>query len=143
MSTATPSSPPPPPTAPAPPPPAAAAPSARSAAAPVEGASIEALRRIKQAEAEWELKLRAARGESQAAIEALRQEAENAVKSAQSLADGVRANAVLQAKQEAEREATEILRAGTKAADAAALGAGKSPADKKDEILAAVLAGFL
>jgi vacuolar-type H+-ATPase subunit H len=137
MSTGTPPPPPPPPNAPSPPP---AAPAPTSA--PVVAGSIEALRRVKEAEAEWDLKLRAARGQSQAAVELLRQEAQNAVKSAQVLADGVRANAVLQARQEAEREASDILKAGVKAADAAALGAGKSPADKKDEILAAVLAGF-
>jgi vacuolar-type H+-ATPase subunit H len=127
--------PPPPPTAPASPPPAPDAPAA--------GGTIDALRRVKEAEAEWELKIRAARGQNQAMLEQLRQEADNAVKSAQVLADGVRANAVLQAKQDAEREATEILKAGTKAADQAALGTGKSPNDKKDPILAAVLAGFL
>jgi colicin import membrane protein len=137
MATATPPPPPPPPNAPRPP--APTAPPAPMAA----GGSIEALRRVKEAEAEWELKLRAARGQSQAAIEALRSESDNAVKQAQVLADGVRANAVLQAKQEAEREAAEILKSGVKAADAAALGKGKNPADKKDAILAAVLAGFL
>ncbi|HTW40676.1 MAG TPA: hypothetical protein VMF04_07500 [Thermoplasmata archaeon] len=140
MSTGTPPPPPPPPTAPAPPPPP---PPAMAAPAPAPSGSIEALRRVKEVEAEWELKLRTARGQSQAALEQLRASAENAVKSAQSLADGVRANTVLQAKQEAEREAAEILRAGTKAADQAALGQGKRPADQKDEILAVVLAGFL
>jgi vacuolar-type H+-ATPase subunit H len=137
MSNATPPPPPPPIAPPASPPPAPP-----PTDAPAEG-SVEALRRVKQAEAEWELKLRAARGQSQAALELLRTESEHAVKSAQVLADGVRANAVLQAKQDAERAATEILKTGTKAADAAARGDGKDPADKKDEILAAVLAGFL
>jgi vacuolar-type H+-ATPase subunit H len=105
--------------------------------------SIEALRRVKEAEAEWELKLRAARGASQANLELLRTEADTAVKSAHVLADGARSNAVLAAKQEAERDAAEILKAGVKAAEVAARGEGKSPAEKKGAILAAVLAGFL
>jgi vacuolar-type H+-ATPase subunit H len=136
MSTGNPPPPPPPNAPPPPPPPANAAPT------PMAVGSIDALRRVKEAEAEWELKLRAARGQSQSTVEMLQTEAENAVKSAQALADGVRANAVLHAKQDAEREAAEILKAGTRAADAAALGEGKSPAAKKDEILAAVLYGF-
>jgi vacuolar-type H+-ATPase subunit H len=137
MATANPP-PPPPPTAPAPPPP----PAPMSAGGPAPTGSIEALRRVKEAESEWELKIRTARGQNQAAVEMLRTESQNAVKSAQVVADGIRANAVLQAKQEADREAADILKAGVKAADSAALGQGKRPADKKDEILAAVLAGF-
>jgi len=104
--------------------------------------SIEALKRVKETESEWELKLRVARGAAGEALERLRTEGEAAVKAAQAVADGERANALLAARQEAEREAAEILVAGTRAAEAAARGEGKRPADKKDAILAAVLAGF-
>lgn len=104
--------------------------------------SIDALKRVKEAEKDWELKLRVARGSAEEALEQLRRESEASVQSAQSVADGERANALISARQEAEREATEILTQGTRAAEAAARGEGKRPADKKDAILGAVLAGF-
>jgi vacuolar-type H+-ATPase subunit H len=104
--------------------------------------SVDALKRVKAAETEWELKLRVARGAAAEAMERLRADCEAAVKSAQAVADGERAQALLAARQEAEHEATEILTSGTQAADVAARGEGKRPADKKDAVLAAVLAGF-
>jgi vacuolar-type H+-ATPase subunit H len=129
------SAPPPPPPPPPAPPPAAAAPAALG--------SIDALKRVKEAEAEWDLKLRTARGASDEAIAQLKTQAENAIKAAQVAADGERTNAVLAAEQDAEHEATEILTTGAQAAEAAARGDGKHPSDKKDAILHAVLAGFL
>ena len=105
--------------------------------------SIEALKRVKETESDWELKLRTARGAAEETLERLRAESAGAVKAAQAIADGERANALLTAKQESEHEAAEILAAGARAAEAAARGDGKRPADKKDAILSAVLAGFL
>jgi len=128
---------------PHPPPPPPPLPVAPASVAPEPLGSIEALKRVKEAETEWELRLRVARGQVDAALDALRSESENAVKAAQVLADGERTNAVLVARQSAEREAAEILAMGTKAAEVAARGEGKSPAEKKDAILSAVLAGFL
>ena len=104
--------------------------------------SIEALKRVKEAETEWDLKLRTARGAATEALERLRAESEAAVRAAQAAADAERANTVLAARQEAEREAAEILAAGQRAAASAARGDGKRPADRPDEILAVVLAGF-
>ena len=105
--------------------------------------SIDALKRVKETESDWELRLRAARGAAEEALQRLRTESETAVKSAQAAAEGERALAVQAARVAAEQEAAEIFAAGTRAAEAAARGEGKRPADKKDATLGAVLAGFL
>ncbi len=104
--------------------------------------SIDALKRVKETEADWELKLRIARGAAEEALKLLRTESEAAVKSAQVVADRERANALVVARQEAERQAAEILAQGTRAAEAAARGEGKRPSDVENAILDAVLAGF-
>ncbi len=104
--------------------------------------SIDALKRVKATETDWELKLRAARGAAEETLERLRTESEATVKAAQVAADAERALAVQAARTEAERAADEILAQGTRAAEAAARGEGKRPADKKAAILAAVLAGL-
>ncbi|MGI0130374.1 MAG: hypothetical protein ACREDE_03425 [Thermoplasmata archaeon] len=105
--------------------------------------SIDALKRVKATESDWELRLRSARGAAEEALERLRTDSEAAVKSAQVAAEGERTNAVLAARQEAERQAAEILAQGTRAAETAAHGEGKRPADQKDAILGTVLAGFV
>ncbi|MFZ0890905.1 MAG: hypothetical protein WB778_05015 [Thermoplasmata archaeon] len=105
--------------------------------------SIAALKHVKEAETEWENKLQLARSTAKESLERLRAESEAAVKSAQAAADGERAQAVLTARNDADREAAAILAVGTRAAEAAARPEGKRPADQKDAILAAVLAGFL
>jgi vacuolar-type H+-ATPase subunit H len=104
--------------------------------------SIDALKHVKATEADWELKLRAARGAAEEAIARLRTESEAAVAAAQAASDAERTRAVEAARAESEREAAEILAAGARVAEAAARGEGKRPADKKDAILSAVLAGF-
>jgi vacuolar-type H+-ATPase subunit H len=104
--------------------------------------SIDALKHVKATETEWELKLRSARGAADVALERLRTDSEAAVKAAQAAAEEERARAVQAARAGAEREAAEILAEGTRAAEAAARGEGKRPADKKSAVLAAVLAGF-
>lgn len=117
-----------------------------SAATPPPGSalgSIEALKHVKETESEWELKLRAARGVADTELERLRTESEATIKAAQEAAEAEHALAVQAARADAEREAAEILSDGTRAAEAAARGEGKRPADKKNLILAAVLAGFL
>ena len=105
--------------------------------------SIDALKRVKETESDWELKLRAARGAAGETLERLRTESEAAVQAARTAAEAERNQALLTARADAEREAAEILAAGTRAADAAARGEGKRPADKKDAILRVVLAGFV
>ncbi len=114
-----------------------------TAAAPgADLGSIEALKRVKATETDWELKLRAARGQAEETLQRLRTDADAAVKAAQTAADADRAAKLEAARAEADREAAGIVAEGQKAAEAAARGEGKRPADKKDAILAAVLAGF-
>ncbi|MFZ3356790.1 MAG: hypothetical protein WA549_08590 [Thermoplasmata archaeon] len=105
--------------------------------------SIEALKHVKETESEWERKLQLARSNAKETLERLRAQSEAAVRAAQATADGERAQAVLEARRGAEREAAEILAAGTRAAEAAARPEGKRPADQQELIFAAVLAGFL
>ena len=104
--------------------------------------SIDALKRVKATETEWETSLRVARGAAEEGLQRLRDESEATVKAAQAEADSERARAVQAARAEAEREAAEILAAGTRVAEAAAQGQGKGAADRRNAILAAVLAGF-
>jgi vacuolar-type H+-ATPase subunit H len=130
------------PASPPPPPPPPPPPGAPPAAPPTLG-SIDALKRVKEAEMDWEMKLRTARGQAAASLEQVRAQSETAVRAAQVIADGERTNTVLNARQEADHQAAEILASGRRAAEAAARGEGKQPSDKKDAILAAVLAGFL
>jgi len=117
-----------------------------STSAPPSGTtlgSIDALKRVKATETDWEEKLQGARRAAEEAIARLRDESEAAVKGVQAAAEADRARAVQAARADADREAAEILAAGTRAAESAARGEGKRPSDKKDPILAAVLAGFL
>jgi vacuolar-type H+-ATPase subunit H len=104
--------------------------------------SIDALKRVKATESDWELKLRAARGASEEALQRLRDESEAAVKAAQASVDAERSEAVQAARTEADRLAAEILAEGERAAAVARRGEGKGTADRKDSILAAVLGGF-
>lgn len=112
-----------------------------SAALPAEG-SIDALKRVRAAETEWEQKVTAAKQDAGEEIARLKTSADDAVKAAQAAAEQQRTAKVQAARSEADREAIVILADGAKAADAAAEGEGKHPADKADAILAAVLAGF-
>ena len=105
--------------------------------------SIEALKHVKETETEWANRLQLAHSTAKASLERLRTESEAAVRAAQTTADGERAQAVLVARKDADREAAAILAVGTRAAEAAARPEGKRPTDQKDAILAAVLAGFL
>jgi vacuolar-type H+-ATPase subunit H len=105
--------------------------------------SIEALKRVKATETDWELKLRAARGAVDEALGRLQAESEAAIKAAQASAEAERTRAVQAARTEADREAEGILAEGTRAAEAAARGSGKRPADQKDALLTTVLAGFV
>ncbi len=105
--------------------------------------SIDALKRVKATESDWELRLRAARGTATEAVQRARDESEAAVKAAQAAADAERAEAVRAARAEADRLAAEILAEGKRAAEVASRGEGKRAADQQDAILAAVLAGFV
>jgi vacuolar-type H+-ATPase subunit H len=104
--------------------------------------SIEALKRIKAAETEWDEKIARAREEAELALRQITEESEAMVKAAHAKADAARALAVQNARAGADREAETIVAEGAKAAAAAAQGAGKSPADRSADVLAAVLGSF-
>jgi vacuolar-type H+-ATPase subunit H len=104
--------------------------------------SIDALKRVKATETDWDLKLRAARGAAEMETARLKDESEEAVRAAQQEAEAERARAVQAARADADREAEQILADGSRAAEAAARGEGKRPADRASEILSTVLAGF-
>ena len=104
--------------------------------------SVEALKRVKATENEWESRVSAARSDAQATLERLRTEAAAAVKAAQAEADRDRLARVTQARAETEAEAEAIVADGRAAAERARLGEGRRPADKKAAILDVVLGAF-
>jgi vacuolar-type H+-ATPase subunit H len=106
------------------------------------GGSIDALKRVRAAETEWDQKLTHAKQDAGETLARARAAADDAVKAAQAAAEQARTAKVQAARSDADRESIQILADGAKAADAAAAGEGKKPADKADEILNAVLAGF-
>ena len=101
--------------------------------------SIEALKRIKATETEWDEKLASARQETEATLRRLAEESDATVKATHAEADAARTLSVQRARSDADREAETIVAEGAKAAGAAARGAGKRPADRSAEVLAAVL----
>ncbi|HTW40121.1 MAG TPA: hypothetical protein VMF04_04620 [Thermoplasmata archaeon] len=112
-------------------------------AVPPPDVGLDALRRIKSVESEWEQRLAADREKAEATLQRLREETEAAVKATQAEAEEERARAVGAARAGADREAAAILADGERAAAEAARGEGKHPADRKDAVLTAVLADFV
>ena len=104
--------------------------------------SVEALKRVKAVETEWETRLASARAEAEASVRRLREESDAAVKAATEDAERDRTDRVERARVEAAGLAGAIVADGQKSAEAAARGEGRRPADKKDEILAVVLGSF-
>jgi len=104
--------------------------------------SVEALKRVKATENEWDTRLGAARKDADATLERLRAEAAAVVKTAQAEADRDRLAKVAKARGETEAEVEAIVAEGRTAAERARAGEGRRPADKKAEILDAVLGTF-
>jgi len=104
--------------------------------------SVAALKRVKAAETEWDARLTAARQANEAELRRLREEADAAVKAAQAEADRERADRLEHARAETAGLSAEILSDGQKAAEAAARGEGRRPADKKGAILDVILGSF-
>jgi vacuolar-type H+-ATPase subunit H len=104
--------------------------------------SIEALKRVKATETEWDARLSAARQETEATMRRLRDEADAAVKAVQAEADKERTTRLERARVATAADAEAIVAEGRAAADTAARGEGRRAADKKDEILAVVLGSF-
>jgi len=104
--------------------------------------SLEALKRVKATENEWDARLNGARRNVDETLTRLRSEAAAAVKEAQTEAGRDRVERVVKARAETEAEAEAILAEGKKAAEQARLGEGRRPADKKDALLDIVLGSF-
>ena len=104
--------------------------------------SVEALKKVKATENEWESRLASARRETETTLAELTAQATAAVKEAQAEADRVRTERVVQARNETAVEAETILTEGRSAAESAARGEGRRPAEKKDAILDVVLGSF-
>jgi len=104
--------------------------------------SVEALKRVKATENEWDARLAAARQDAEATLALRRAESAAAVKEAQAAADRDRVARVTEARTETETQAAAILADGKKAADQALVGEGRRPSDKKPQILTAVLGSF-
>jgi vacuolar-type H+-ATPase subunit H len=104
--------------------------------------SVEALKRVKATETEWDARLKAAREASESTLHRLRDESDAAVKAAETEGERDRAERVERARAEAAGMSAQILADGQKAAEAAARGEGRRPADKKDAILPVVLGSF-
>ena len=113
-----------------------------SAPSAADTATLDALKRIKLAETEWEGKVASARREAEAATKHLKEETESLLTTARTEAEAERTRRVETARNEADREAAGIVAEGEKAARAAAEGAGKSVSARKDEVLMVVLGGF-
>ncbi len=110
-------------------------------AAPDAG-TVEALKRVKAAESEWETKVGEARAHRDAAVRRWTDESAAAVQAAVAGADEERAQALQAARAAAEVEADRIRADGETAAEAAGREDPKQLAQKREEILAAVLGDF-
>jgi vacuolar-type H+-ATPase subunit H len=104
--------------------------------------TVEALRRVKAVEAEWEAKLRSAREETEQAVRRARDEAEATVKAVQTEVEREHARRLEAAAAAADSEASAIRADGETAAAKIRGGQGRRAADRADEIVAAVLGPF-
>ncbi len=104
--------------------------------------TIEALKRIKAVEDEWDARLAEARREAEAARKRTSSETETAIATAREVTDAERARAVDAARATADAEARQIIADGEREAAAVARGAGKGVADRKEELLAVLLGRF-
>ena len=111
-------------------------------APPADTGTIEALKRIKAAEVEWDQRIAEAKREAARALERMRQETEAAVAAAHEQAERERTRAVEAARANADLEAQEILARGEREAATVLAGEGTGVAGKKEEILSAVLSSF-
>lgn len=104
--------------------------------------SLEAVKLVKATETEWEGKTAAARTTADAVLARLRDEAAAAVAAARADAERDRTRAVEAARSSADQEAVKIVADGEVAARRDSAGAGRRPADRRDEVLNAVLEGL-
>ena len=113
-----------------------------AAVGPADTATIDALKRIKLTETEWDEKIAAARRDAEAAGRHLKEETEARLARARTEADAERARTIDTARAAADGEAAQIVAEGERAAKAATEGAGKGVSARKNDVLAVVLSGF-
>ncbi|HUZ80065.1 MAG TPA: hypothetical protein VMV28_05560 [Thermoplasmata archaeon] len=104
--------------------------------------SLDDLKQVKEAELEWEAKVRAAATARKAVLDRLNAETDAIVKAERASAGESREFALKHAREVADREAAQIVADGERAAAAARVGTGKGPAQRSEEILNAVLGSF-
>ena len=104
--------------------------------------TVEVLKRVKAVEAEWETKVAEARVHRDTTLQRQRDETETAVHAAQQEADRERSEAIQAARIAADGEAAKILADGDRAAEAAGREDPASLAEKRTQILQAVLGEF-
>lgn len=104
--------------------------------------SLDDLKQVKEAELEWEAKVREAAVARKAALDRLVAETDAIVKAERASAEESRELALKQAREAADHEAARIGAEGEKAAAAARVGTGRGPAQRSEEILNAVLGSF-
>ena len=109
---------------------------------PADTATLDALKRIKLTETEWDEKVATARREAEASLKRLKEETETRLAAARAEAEAERGRTLEKARAEADTEATAIVAEGERAAQKATEGTGKGVTARKDEILAVVLGGF-
>ncbi|MGP8110300.1 MAG: hypothetical protein ACLQD9_06305 [Thermoplasmata archaeon] len=109
---------------------------------PSDAAALDALKRIKAAEADWDERLRTARHASAEALERRRADADATVRAVATEAEAERSRAVERARAAAEAEARTIVAEGEATARDAASDKGKRPKDLEKRVLDAVLGPF-
>ena len=110
--------------------------------APADNATVQALRRVKAVEEEWEARLREARKDAEQAVLRTREEAEATLRAVSAELESERTHRLEAARASSEREAEAVLREGVKAADAVRVEKGKRPPGRDEEIVAMVLGSF-
>lgn len=106
---------------------------------PSDTAALDALKRIKAAEADWDERLRTARHASNEALERRRVDADATVKAVAAEAEAERSRSVEKARAAAEAEARTIVAEGEASARDAGSDKGKRPKDMEERVLDAVL----
>jgi vacuolar-type H+-ATPase subunit H len=104
---------------------------------PASSGSLDAVKLVKATETEWETRLAAARTAAEASLAQLRDAAAAAVAAARAEAESARNHSVEAARATADAEAAQIVAEGTAAAQRDK--SGRRPADRKDDVLTAVL----
>ncbi len=108
-----------------------------------ESGTVEALKRVKATEAEWETAVAQARAHRDAALRADTDAAARAVQAAQAQVERDRTEAVQAARTEGDAEAARVLAEADKTATAAARDDPDALEARRTAILAAVLGRFL